>query len=56
MQSLRSIVLVLLGAMFIGAAWMAYSGFGVTKLNEASLRSGSVLGPRVVGGGPRSGK
>lgn len=56
MRSLRSVVFLLLGLMFVGAAWASYSGLGVTKLNETSLRSGSLGGPRVIGGGPRSGK
>lgn len=35
---------------------LSYWGAGVKTIGQSDLRAGSVVGPRVVGGGPRTGK
>lgn len=37
-------------------SYASYVGFGVTPIGPRHLRSGSVLGPGVRGGGPGVGK
>jgi hypothetical protein len=53
----RAFVLSALLALALGSCWAAYAGIGAGVPGAGpSVRSGSVGGPRVVGGGPRSGK
>lgn len=51
---------ILVALIFIGGfgscASMAYRGAGAQEIGQASVRAGSVVGPSVVGGGPRVGK
>jgi uncharacterized protein YraI len=56
MASARTLLIVALLALGAGATWAAYAGVGASPLGTVSLRSGSVGGPGVVGGGPRYGK
>jgi hypothetical protein len=46
------VLAALLGLTFYGA----YSGFGIARAGSISVRSGSVGGVGVLGGGPGSGK
>ena len=48
------VVLFTLGLLCSGA--FSYWGIGVQTIGQANLRAGSVIGPRVIGGGPRTGK
>ena len=52
----RTLVIALLVAVGAGATWASYAGVGASPLGAVSVRSGSVGGPGVVGGGPRYGK
>jgi hypothetical protein len=50
-----------LGALLlsqVAVGWASWRGLGIQTLgpNQSSLRSGSLFGPRVGGGGPGSGK
>ena len=53
----RGLMLVALFGLFLllsGA--FSYWGVGVQTIGQANLRAGSVIGPSVIGGGPRTGK
>ena len=48
------VVVFCLGVLLSGA--LSYWGAGVQTIGQANLRAGSIIGPAVVGGGPRTGK
>ncbi len=57
MRSFTLIIAVVFLAATLGfAVYSAYSGFGVARAGSLSVRSGSLGGPGVLGGGPGSGK
>jgi hypothetical protein len=49
-------VLVILGSSFAGAAYASLNGFGLIASGAPFVRSGSIGGPVIMGGGPGSGK
>ena len=49
-----AVVVLLLG--FIGCSVAAYQGYGLQSVGPYHLRTGSVRGPSVIGGGPSVGK
>lgn len=46
----------LLAVMLLGAGASARWGLGVPLIGQPDHRAGSVIGPRVIGGGPGVGK
>ncbi len=46
--------LLLISMLMCGTA--AYAGYGIRHVGPRHLRSGSINGPQVVGGGPGAGK
>ncbi len=57
MRNLTVVIAVIVLAAALGlTAYGAYSGFGVARAGNVSVRSGSVGGVGVLGGGPGSGK
>lgn len=53
----RVLMLVaLFGLLFLLSGAFSYWGVGVQTIGQANLRAGSVIGPAVIGGGPRTGK
>lgn len=57
MRTAVTILLILtLTFCMMGTAVASYSGWGLTPVGPSSVRSGSVGGPGIVGGGPGSGK
>ncbi len=38
------------------AGFLSYRGTGVHQIGPRHLRAGSVAGPAIIGGGPRTGK
>ncbi|HLA64090.1 MAG TPA: hypothetical protein VK610_06660 [Rhodothermales bacterium] len=53
---MRATVLAVLFVLFAGSMWASCTGCGIGRLGVPQLRAGSTGGPRVVGGGPGSGK
>lgn len=52
-------MLILIAALclgLLGSSALAYWGVGAQRIGQADLRAGSVIGPRVLGGGPGTGK
>ncbi|MBO9309249.1 MAG: hypothetical protein J7551_05650 [Chloroflexi bacterium] len=57
MRSLTVVIAVIVLAAALGlTAYVAYTGFGAVRAGNVSVRSGSVGGVIVLGGGPGSGK
>lgn len=57
MKSFGTLAMVLFFALLFGACGvMAYRGVGVQEIGQPNVRAGSVVGPVIVGGGPRTGK
>lgn len=57
MRTTVTILLILtLTFCMLGTAVASYNGWGLTPVGPSSVRSGSVGGPGVVGGGPGNGK
>lgn len=57
MKTLTVVIAVVVLAATLGlTVYTAYSGFGVARAGAISVRSGSVGGVGVIGGGPGSGK
>lgn len=52
----RLLLIVLFSLVLLGSAGLSYWGVGVQTVGQANVRAGSVVGPVVVGGGPRTGK
>lgn len=55
----RIMIVLAAGALILSlllCSYASYVGFGVTPIGPRHLRSGSVLGPGVRGGGPGVGK
>ena len=52
------ISVVILAALFSSAVWASYSGIGFMTIGSGgqSVRSNSVHGPMIIGGGPGHGK
>ena len=53
------ITILLIGSLtfcMVGSAVASYNGWGLIAVGASSVRSGSVGGPGIVGGGPGSGK
>jgi uncharacterized protein YraI len=57
LRSLTVVIAVIVLAAALGlTAYVAYTGFGAVRAGNVSVRSGSVGGVIVLGGGPGSGK
>jgi hypothetical protein len=57
LRNLTVVIAVIVLAAVLGlTAYGAYSGFGTARVGNVSVRSGSVGGVIVLGGGPGSGK
>ncbi len=53
----RLLMLVaLFSLLMVLSSAFSYWGVGVQTIGQANLRAGSVIGPAVIGGGPRTGK
>ena len=46
----------LFGLLLLLSGAFSYWGVGVQTIGQTNLRAGSVIGPAVIGGGPRTGK
>lgn len=53
---LRTAALGLLLLILLGASAASFWGMGVRVIGQPDHRAGSVIGPRVIGGGPGVGK
>lgn len=51
-----AVFVVIVGAVLGGAGWASHRGVGAQTIGQPDHRAGSVIGPRVLGGGPRTGK
>lgn len=55
----KVLVVLVIGFLLLGLAVSsvaAYQGYGIQQVGQHHLRSGSVYGPNVQGGGPGVGK
>ena len=50
------IVSLFFGLLFATCSTMAFTGAGTHEIGQPGVRAGSINGPVVVGGGPRTGK